>query len=192
MRHPVPLATLQLWHQKPRLVAAIAGVSFAVVLIFMQLGFREALFESAVRYHRTLGYGLAMIAPRTDNLTRSLAFSRNRLFQVLADEDVVGVTPVYLDHAPLVNPADRSKTRQIMVVGFDPERGGVDLPGIAGQREGLRLRDRALIDRFSRPEFASVIAAIREHGRVETEVANRRIEINGFVEMSAPSASTAA
>lgn len=183
MRHPVPLATLQLWHQKPRLVAAIAGVSFAVVLIFMQLGFREALFDSAVRYHRTLGYGLAVIAPRTDNLTRSLPFSRNRLFQTLSDPDVAAVTPVYLEHTSLVNPDDRSKTRQIMVLGFDPERGGIDLPGLESQKKQLRLRDRALIDRFSRPEFAAVIEGVKRNGRVETEAANRRIEITGFVEM---------
>lgn len=183
MRHPVPLATLQLWHQKPRLLAAIAGVSFAVVLIFMQLGFREALFDSAVRYHRTLGYGLAMIAPRTENLTRTLPFSRNRLFQTLSDPSVASVTPVYLQNGLLVNPEDRRKTRQIMVLGFDPARGGIDLPGLDAQKSVLRLRDHALIDRLSRPEFAPVIRAIEENGRVETEAANRRIEITGFVEL---------
>jgi len=183
MRHPVRLATLQLWHQKPRLIAAVAGVAFAVVLIFMQLGFREALFDSAVRYHRTLGYGLAVIAPRTDNLTRTLPFSRNRLFQALSDPEVTGVTPVYRAFAQLVNPEDRTRTRQILVLGFDPERGGMDLPAIEGQRETLRLRDHALIDRFSRPEFAPVIAAVARDGSVETEAGNRRIRIAGFVEM---------
>ena len=35
----VPLASSQLWHQKLRLIAAIAGITFAVNLIFTQLGF---------------------------------------------------------------------------------------------------------------------------------------------------------
>jgi hypothetical protein len=44
----IPLAWLQLTYQKGRLAIAIAGVMFAVILIAMQLGFRDALFKSAV------------------------------------------------------------------------------------------------------------------------------------------------
>ena len=42
----IPLGWMQLWHQKLRLVAAISGITFAVILIFVQLEFREALFVS--------------------------------------------------------------------------------------------------------------------------------------------------
>ena len=47
----IPLAWLQLKREKLRLVVATSGAAFAVILIFMQLGFQDALFESAVRYH---------------------------------------------------------------------------------------------------------------------------------------------
>ncbi|MDP3416167.1 MAG: hypothetical protein Q8S40_09320, partial [Falsiroseomonas sp.] len=43
----VRLAWRQLWSEKARLASAIAGVMFACVLVFMQLGFRAALFDSA-------------------------------------------------------------------------------------------------------------------------------------------------
>ncbi|MGH2416639.1 MAG: ABC transporter, partial [Microcystaceae cyanobacterium] len=43
------LAWLQLKYKKIRLLVAIAGIAFAVVLMFMQLGFQAALFDSAVR-----------------------------------------------------------------------------------------------------------------------------------------------
>ena len=59
MRRPIPLAWLQLTREPFRLSVVLAGVAFAVVLILMQLGFREALFESAVRYHQALDYDLA-------------------------------------------------------------------------------------------------------------------------------------
>ncbi len=52
MRRPIPLAWLQLTREPLRLTVVVAGVAFAVVLILMQLGFREALFESAVRCTR--------------------------------------------------------------------------------------------------------------------------------------------
>jgi putative ABC transport system permease protein len=47
----IPLAWLQLSHEKIRLLVAIAGISFADILMFMQLGFRDALFDSAVKFH---------------------------------------------------------------------------------------------------------------------------------------------
>ena len=54
-----PLGWLQLRHRPLRLAVASAGISFAVLLILMQLGFRSALFESAVRYHERFRYGVA-------------------------------------------------------------------------------------------------------------------------------------
>ena len=50
----IPLAWLQLKHQKTRLLVAIAGISFSVILMFMQLGFQSALFDSAVLLHKSL------------------------------------------------------------------------------------------------------------------------------------------
>ena len=78
----VPIAWLQLKREKLRLLAAIAGVTFGVVLIFVQLGFQEALFESSVRYHKTLGYDIALISPKTDFIVKPVSFARNRLQQV--------------------------------------------------------------------------------------------------------------
>ena len=49
-----PLAWLQLTREKLRLLVAVAGVAFAVILIFMQLGFRKALFDSSARFHEAL------------------------------------------------------------------------------------------------------------------------------------------
>jgi putative ABC transport system permease protein len=70
----VPLTWLQLRRDKTRLLMAILGVSFAVVLIFMQLGFREALFSSSVRYHNAFDYDLALISPKTDFIVRPASF----------------------------------------------------------------------------------------------------------------------
>ena len=75
----IPLGWLQLKAQKLRLFAAVMGISFAVVLIFVQLEFREALFVSAVRYHTAMDYDLAMQSPKTDFMVSSKQFPRSRL-----------------------------------------------------------------------------------------------------------------
>ncbi len=136
----------------------------------MQLGFREALFDSSVRYHRTLGYGFALIAPRTDNLTRTLPFARSRLFQVLSDRNVTGVSPVYREHIQLVNPEDRSRgrliTSELNFARLFPNRklheidlGLVELaPGADPRAVQARLRERLPKDVqvLTREEFVAL------------------------------------
>ena len=39
-----PLSWLQLSHEKSRLLIALAGIGFADILMFIQLGFQAALF----------------------------------------------------------------------------------------------------------------------------------------------------
>ena len=96
MSGSIPLGWLQLKAQKLRLVAAITGITFAVILIFVQLEFREALFVSAVRYHDALNYDLAMLSPKTDFMVSSKQFPRARLYQTLGVEGVQSVTAVYM------------------------------------------------------------------------------------------------
>jgi len=53
-RAGVPLAWLQLTWQKSTLLAALAGISFAVILMLMQLGLEDSLFTSASLLHSVL------------------------------------------------------------------------------------------------------------------------------------------
>jgi putative ABC transport system permease protein len=57
------LGWLQLKHKPLRLAVALSGIAFAVLLIMMQLGFRSALFESAVRFHERFDYDIALFSP---------------------------------------------------------------------------------------------------------------------------------
>ena len=61
----VPMAWLQLGREPLRLLVGLAGVAFAVILVFMQLGFRSAMYESATRYHHSLDYDLVLLSPKT-------------------------------------------------------------------------------------------------------------------------------
>ena len=54
----LPLGWLQLRHRPVRLMVALSGIAFAVLLVMMQVGFRSALFESAVRFHERFDYDI--------------------------------------------------------------------------------------------------------------------------------------
>ena len=179
MARSVPLAWLQLSREKLRLLVALAGVAFAVILVSMQLGFRAAMYESAVRYHQRFRYDLVMLNPKTPFIGFPEAFTRRRLYQALGAEEVEAVTPVYIRQAFWKNPWEFN-ARNILVVGFDPARDVLDLPGVRRERERLKLPDVALFDEASRPEFGPVAARLRESRPVEVEVNDRRIDVVGL------------
>jgi len=176
MRRRVPLAWLQLTREKLRLLVAIAGVAFAVVLVSMQLGFRTAMYESAVRYHEHLHYDLVMLNPKTPFIGFPRSFSRRRLIQCLGAAEVDSVTPLYVEQAFWRNPWEHN-ARNILVVGFDPSRDVMDLPGVRRNLEALKFPEAMLFDAASRPEFGPVAARVREQGSVDAEVNHRRVKV---------------
>jgi putative ABC transport system permease protein len=181
----VPIAWLQLTRDKVRLLVAIAGVAFAVVLVCMQLGFQDALFRSSVRYHQNLRYDLAMISPKTAFIVQPSSFSRRRLHQIRGVPGVAGVTELYLGLGNWKNPEHPSDARNIFVVGFDPSDEVFDLPGIEEHRDVLKRPDVVLFDESSRPEFGPIPRLVREAGPAgfHTEVANRNVQVAGLFQL---------
>lgn len=183
MSRRVPLAWLQLKREKLRLIAAMAGVTFGVVLIFVQMGFQDALFDSSVRLHSTLDYEIAIISPKTDTIVQSKAFARSRLYQLVGIEGVEQVTPVYMGSATWRSPERASDTRPIFVFGFDPSLPGFQWPGVAEGLSSIRMPDRVLFDRLSRAEYGPVPDLFAGGDRVDTEVNDRRITVTGLYEL---------
>ncbi len=181
---PIRLAWRQLRAERARLASAIAGVMFAAVLVFMQLGFRSALFESATALPLAMRGDLFLLHPMTIAMFRPEALPRVRASQVLADADVAQAIPVYLSQAAWRNPENGSR-RLIQLVGFDMEAGAMDFPGLAPLIDALKRPDTIAFDRRSRPEFGNVPGLLAEHGSIDSEIANRRVQVVGLVELGA-------
>ncbi|MEB3218929.1 MAG: ABC transporter, partial [Nostocales cyanobacterium 94392] len=125
----IPVAWLQLTQQRVRFLATLAGVSFVVILIFMQFGFQDALYNSATQLHQNLKGDLFIISSQYNALTSQQSFPRSRLFQALAFNGVESVSPVYLQFAKLKNPYT-GKKNPIYVIGFDPATSAFNLPEV--------------------------------------------------------------
>ncbi|MEA5468603.1 hypothetical protein VB714_06960 [Spirulina sp. 06S082] len=115
----IPLAWMQLTHEKMRLLIALAGIGFADILMFMQFGFQDALFESSIIFHKKVKGDIFLISPQSTALIAMDNFSKRRLHQVLGVEDVKAVYPIHIAFALWKNPENRS-TRSIMVIGINP------------------------------------------------------------------------
>jgi putative ABC transport system permease protein len=181
----IPLAWLQLSHEKIRLLVAIAGIGFADILMFMQLGFRDALFDSAVKFHTNVNGEIFLISPQSTALIAMKSFPRRRLYQTLAVNGVDAVTPIYLGFEIWKNPVNKN-TRQIMTIGFNPaDKKLFQLPGVAENIDKMQLPDTYLFDTKSRDQFGPIAKMFESGQRVQTEVGGRKIEVGGLFTLGA-------
>lgn len=180
----IPLAWLQLTREKTRLAVALAGIAFADILLFMQLGFREALFNGNVRLHTSLEGDIVLINPQSEALFALEPFSQRRLYQALAFGAVESVHPIYLDYTGWKNTQTR-QLREIQVIGVNPRVRVFNLPGVQQNIDKIKMPDVVLFDRGSRNEFGSVAADFNQGKTIITEVGGRRIKIGEIFELGA-------
>ncbi len=176
----IPLAWLLLTRQPARLAVALAGIAFAGILMFMQLGFRDGLFDASVTVHKLFDADLVLMSPRTMSSIGMAGFPRRRLVQVLADPAVRGTTPVHWNLMLWRNPETR-RTRSILTIGFEPGDPLFSDPSLAAKAHVLNQQGRVLFDERSRPEFGPIASWFRQGRTVETEVAGKRVRVAGLV-----------
>jgi putative ABC transport system permease protein len=178
------LAWRQLRSEKARLASAIAGVLFACVLVFMQLGFRSALFESATNLIGAMRGDLFLMHPLTTASFRPEPLPRVRAQQALALPEVERAVPVYLAQATWRNPTDGTR-RAVQLIGVDTAAGVLDFPGLTPDLvEALKRPDAVAFDVRSRPEFGAVAQLLAERGGpIEVEIGSRRMDVVGLVEI---------
>lgn len=187
MFQKLPTAWLQLKYQKVRLMVALLGVVFSVVIVFMQYGIRDALYDSAVRIYQGMQGDCFLISPRSTALVAMGSFPERRLSQALAFEEVELVSPIYLQQGQWKNPETRNYWRNIFVFGFDLRHQIFNFPGIQENKDKLKRPDVVLFDRESRSEFGPVVTEFEQQGSVTTEIAsrgvNRQIQVVGLFEL---------
>ncbi|NUN63834.1 FtsX-like permease family protein [Pseudanabaena biceps] len=196
----VPLAWLQLTYEKSRLLVAIAGITFAVVLMFLQLGFRDALFTSAIRLQSNLISDLVIISPQSTNLVGMRNFSQRRLYQARGIKGVDSVNPIYIGlGAWKIQEDPAGQTRNILVVGANPDAKVFKIAGAENNIDRVKTQDVVLFDRASRAEFGPIVSecgvlelktkftpeAFSCNHLVSREVANRKITVGGLFELGA-------
>ncbi len=152
---PARLAWRQLVFDRTKLVAAICGVLFACVLVFMQLGFKDTLYASAASAPLKLDGDLFLMHKQSEAMWRPIQFKRSELMRVLGNPAVAEAYPLYLGLAPLKNIQTQTK-RTLMVYGFDPDSLMFNVDAVRNKYAELRLKDTILFDEYSRPEFGPV------------------------------------
>ena len=181
MKFSIPIAWLQLSHRKSRLIIATLGVTFAVILMFVELGLRDGLFDDSVTIHKSLEADLVVLSSETDSFWKSYArpLPRSLLYNLSAIPGITSVMPFYLALGNFKNPATFVK-KTIAICAFRPDRSTFNLPEVNQQLGVIQRPDTFLFDQLSRAEFGPIASALQEQGTLTTELSNKTIKVGGL------------
>lgn len=177
-----PIAWLNLVHEKPRLLVAIAGVAFAVILVFMNLGFLGSLAKTASMTYSQINADIFLISPQSLEISTTKPFPIERIYQAGGVNGVDRVMPLYVGYVQWRNPETR-KSRAMFVYGFTPEDPVFLMPDLQTPENlaALRRPDTVLIDRLSRPEFGpQAVGTVTEADRRKATIGGQYTMGGGF------------
>lgn len=182
MKRRIPLAWKQLTKKRGRMMVAIAGIAFADVLMFLQMGFRSALFNGAVQFHNVLDGDIFLVSDRYKSIISLDRFTERRLYQAAGYTGVESVSSIYLDYVQWKNPENK-QIWNLFAIGINPENKTVMLPTVLTATENLKQPDTVLFDAGARSEFGRIPQLFEQHGSVTTEVEHRQMQVIGLFKL---------
>ncbi len=138
---------------------ATVGVGFAILVVFIQLGFYGAVFNTALAVSERFDAELMLISPSFVYLGETGTIPRSRLYQALAHPDVASATPIYFRYANWRDPGSGNSCR-LFAIGFPLAEAEVALPlrlpALTDQLEALKAMDTLLLDRSTHEKCGPV------------------------------------
>jgi putative ABC transport system permease protein len=189
-----PVAWLQLSYQKVRLLVAILGVAFSIILIFTQLGLRAMLFDGVTLLPENLNGDLYLLSSYAESIDYSF-FPSIYLYQADAIEGVADARPLYVSKGEWVDPkllnttedkdnATLPKSSRIQILAFNPAKPVFKLPEINQQLDLLSAPGAILYDRLAKSELGNIPQLFQSQGSVSSILNNRRVTVLGLFSLS--------
>ncbi|MBW4662531.1 MAG: ABC transporter permease DevC [Drouetiella hepatica Uher 2000/2452] len=180
-----PLAWFQLKREKTRLAVALAGIAFADILMFFQLGLLDALFESVVKPYTSLQGDLFLINPLFESLNVVRSFPRKQLYQAAGAKEVESINYLYVGQGEWRNAQTRTN-QPTMVFAINPHNSAITLPDVQAHQNELKLLNRMLYDRAGAEQFfGNVVEELQQSGSVPIQFNNFQVEVVGTFVMGA-------
>ncbi|ETX06002.1 ABC transporter permease DevC [Candidatus Entotheonella palauensis] len=174
----VPLARQMLWHDRWRLLRSIAGIAFAVFLIFAEIGFLNGLYDNQVELIRQLNADIIITHAAKRNLNQNRPFSRRRLYQAKVVPGVIAAYPLHVGfrRAGWKNP-DTHHVRPLRILAIRPGDPVFTNPAITAYTEVLKAPGTVLMDTRSKAHFG------RREAGVVTELEGMMVRVVGTFEL---------
>lgn len=177
----LPIGWLQLSHNRTRLLAAVAGVAFANLLVFVQLGIMGALNSTTTAPYALFDADIMLSSSDANTLTDGSNIARQRLFQALAVPGVADGQPIYIANLEWQRADGGASTLQTFGVGSGAR--AFLAPEIAASMDALILEDTVLIDRATRGLPSGVLDGVTPGTPFVFEVSGRTLSAVGTLQI---------
>ena len=170
----LPIGWLQLTHSRARFAAAIAGVAFANVLVFVQLGIMNSMATATLKPYEFFTADIMISASDANSMTEGGNVARQWLFQAQADPEVTLGTGIFVGNTNWPRP---TKTLGLTSFGIDPTLPDFLSPVLKPKLATLQLKDSAILDMATRGLPRDEAAAIRPQTPASFEVTGKTVTL---------------
>lgn len=142
-------------HSPARFILSCLGIAFAVVIMFLQMGFLNGLNDSQANLPPILDADLIMSNKKKNHLKSGEDFSIKRMQQALGIEEIISATYLYTNANYWWNPQNGSRNR-VLVIAVSLDNPGINIPEFEIYKKELKKPHTILFDQLSRKELGNI------------------------------------
>ena len=185
-----PLALLNLWHQQTKTLVSIGGVAFALLLVFMQLGFMGAVSHTATNVLENLSFDILLRSRDYLHLYEPSQFDRKWLQVAASTRGVAAAKPFWITINNWRKLPSESESQSlefetqylpIAVMAFATQDDVFQLESVVSQQSQLSSGREVLLDQGTQQEYGPWDGRrfdVLDIGR-ETEIGGQSFSIGG-------------
>jgi len=151
----IPLAWYNTFQNKKRTFAAIGGITFSLVLIFMQLAFLITARITSSLYYNFFDYDLIITSAKYESMASPGDFDKTRLYQAKAIPGIGETSVLNFDKSRWRNKADDGFGPSVMLLGFDPNPAFLKDDATKANLHYVTLKGNIILDEWSVPDYGS-------------------------------------
>ncbi len=170
----LPIGWLQLTYSRSRFIAALAGVSFANVLVIVQLGISGSMSAATEAPYDFFTADILISAEDANSLMGGENVARTWLFQAMADPQIASGMPLYLSNLAWEGPNGEVVLR---TTGVDPNAKGFLIREVETKFSSLVLLNSGIIDRNTRYVDPEELALVRPHSPMIFEASGETLTL---------------
>ena len=179
----LPVGWLQLRHHRMRLAAAVAGVAFANMLVFVQLGILSAMNDVVRTSYSPFRADIVISPSNANTLTDGATLARRVVYQAIAQPGVAAAAPLYVGQVAWERP--NVPATSLIVYALPPESKRFAGAAIAEQLDAVSAPMCAILDALSRDVDPAWAARASPDTPLEFEVDGKAIAAIGSYSMGA-------
>ncbi len=140
---------------KKRTLAAVSGIAFSLVLIFMQVGFLDGATTASTLLYDCIDFDLIVTSDRYESMMSCGRFDRIYMRKAAVEPGVAGTGILNLAGKRWTNP-DTEEQCSILLVGVDDDPAYVLHPEIRDNLSQVAPDNTIMLDRLSHKDYGDV------------------------------------